>query len=99
MTNFNTPPQETETPEPNTQVEEFSISGDTLMDKVQELIRESNVRRILIKNQDGQVLFEVPLTAGLIGGVVGISLFPPLVAIAAVGGMFARLSLVVERRV
>ncbi|MEO1592210.1 MAG: DUF4342 domain-containing protein [Cyanobacteria bacterium J06632_22] len=103
MTNAsNTPPEtpnSSQVDPPNTQVEEFSISGDTLMDKVQELIRESNVRRILIKNPDGRVLLEVPLTAGLIGGAVGIAFFAPFVAIAAIGGMVARFTLVVERRV
>ena len=103
MTNTsNTPPETPKPPpvnSPGTQVEEFSISGDTLMDKVQELIRESNVRRILIKNQDGRVLLDVPLTAGLVGGVLGITFFAPMVAIAAVGGMVARFTLAVERRV
>lgn len=103
MTNTtNTPPETPNPPKvdpPNTQVEEFSISGDTLMDKVQELIRESNVRRILIKNQDGRVLLEVPLTAGIVGGAIGLAFFAPILAIAAIGGMVARFTLVVERRV
>lgn len=83
----------------DTQVEEFSVSGETLMSKVQELLHESNIRRILIKNQSGQVLLDIPLTAGLIGGIVGVAFFPVLVAVAAIGGMVARLTLVVERRV
>ncbi|MEL6136317.1 MAG: DUF4342 domain-containing protein [Cyanobacteria bacterium J06626_23] len=93
-----TPNSPTDNPPTETQVEEFSISGDTLMDKVQELIRESNVRRVLVKNPDGRVLLEVPLTAGLVGGAVGIAFFAPFVAIAAVAGMVARFTLVVERR-
>lgn len=84
------------TPETNT--EEFSVNSDNLVSKVQELINESNVRRILIKNPEGRVLFEVPLTAGLVGGAVGIAFFAPLVAIASVGMLAARFTLVVERR-
>lgn len=84
---------------PDTQVEEFSISGDNLMSKVQELLHESNIRRILIKNSNGQVVLDIPLTAGLVGGAVGITFFAPLVAVAAIAGMVARFTLVVERRV
>lgn len=84
------------TPETNT--EEFSVNSDNLVNKVQELINESNVRRILIKNPEGRVLFEVPLTAGLVGGAVGIAFFAPLVAIASVAMLAARFTLVVERR-
>jgi Domain of unknown function (DUF4342) len=82
-----------------TQVEEFSINADTLIHKVQELLNESNVRRIMIKNPSGQVLLEIPLTAGLIGGALGVAVFPPLVAIATIAVLAARLTLVVERRI
>lgn len=82
----------------DTTTEEFSVNSDNLMSKVQELINESNVRRILIKNAEGRVLLEVPLTAGLVGGAVGIAFFAPLVAIASVGMLAARFTLVVERR-
>lgn len=89
-----TPPEST----PETNTEEFSVNSDNLVNKVQELINESNVRRILIKNPEGRVLFEVPLTAGLVGGAVGIAFFAPLVAIASVAMLAARFTLVVERR-
>jgi hypothetical protein len=103
MTESNNYPQDSNQPvEPQdtpTQVEEFAVSGETLMSKVQELLNESNVRRILIKNQNGQVLLDIPLTAGLIGGAIGVAFFPVIIAVAAIGGMVARLTLVVERRV
>ncbi|MBX2865178.1 MAG: DUF4342 domain-containing protein [Leptolyngbyaceae cyanobacterium MAG.088] len=91
-----TPPESDSTPEMNT--EEFSVNSDNLVSKVQELINESNVRRILIKNPEGRVLLEVPLTAGLMGGAFGLVIAPPLIAIAAVGIFIARFTIVVERR-
>lgn len=86
--------------EPNAEntTEEFVVNSDNLVSKVQELINESNVRRILIKNAEGRVLLEIPLTAGLVGGAVGLAFFAPLVAIASVGMLVARFTLVVERR-
>ena len=83
-------------PEPVT--EEFSVNSETLVSKVQELLNESNVRRILIKNAEGRTLLEIPLTAGLVGGAVGLAFFAPLVAIASVGMLAARFTLVVEKR-
>ena len=85
-------------PIPDVTTEEFAVNSDNLVSKVQELINESNVRRILIKNPEGRVLLEVPLTAGLVGGAIGITFFAPLVAIASVGMLAARFTLVVERR-
>ena len=78
-------------------VEEFKVSGDTLLEKIQELFHEGNIRRILIKTQSGQTLLEIPLTAGLVGGVIGVALFPILAAVAAIGAMVAQLTLVVEK--
>ncbi len=89
-----TPPESNE----ETTTEEFAVNSDNLVSKVQELINESNVRRILIKNNQGRVLLEIPLTAGLVGGAVGLAFFAPLVAIASVGMLVARFTLVVERR-
>ena len=85
-------------PEPEPVTEEFSVNSDNLINKVQELLNESNIRRIVIKNAEGRALLEVPLTAGLVGGAVGIAFFAPLVAIASVGMLAARFTLVVERR-
>lgn len=81
----------------NVRVEEFKVSGDTLLEKIQELIHEGNIRRILIKTQSGQTLLEIPLTAGIAGGVIGVALFTPIAAIAAIGAIMARLILVVEK--
>jgi len=40
--------------------EEFSISADNLVSKVKELIREGNVTRIIIRDEKGKTLFEIP---------------------------------------
>ncbi|NJN03113.1 MAG: DUF4342 domain-containing protein [Leptolyngbyaceae cyanobacterium SL_1_1] len=78
--------------------EEFIISGDTLVAKVKELIHESNIRRIIIKNEEGRVLIEIPLTVGVVGGVVSAAVFPVIAAVGVIGAMVAHLTLVIERR-
>jgi len=76
---------------PRTQ--EFTINGDEVVHKVKELIREGNVRRIIIKNDDGRTMLEVPLTIGLIGA----ALMPVLAAIGAAAALATRCTIVVER--
>jgi len=50
--------------------EEFKISGDELLAKARELVREGNVRRLIIKNGEGRTLIEIPLTVGVIGAAL-----------------------------
>jgi hypothetical protein len=75
--------------------EEFQFSGDTLIAKVKEIIRAGNVRRVIIKNEEGRVLIDVPLTLG----VVGTLLAPQLAAIGAIAALVLKGSIVIEKEV
>ena len=80
--------------EDTTSREEFKINGEQLIAKLKELIKEGNIRRIIIKDEKGVSLIEVPLTIG----VVGIVLIPVWAAIGAVAAMVTNCTVVVERR-
>lgn len=73
--------------------EEFKISGSELVDKFKELIHQGNIRKITLKNDEGEVLIEIPLTLGL----VGVALMPVLAAVGAIAALVARLTIVVEK--
>jgi len=73
--------------------EEYRVTGDGLLTKVKELVHEGNVRRIIIKKEDGDTLIEVPLTLGVVGAV----LVPELAAIGAIAALVADLTIVVEK--
>ena len=77
----------------NPRTQEFTLNGDEVVAKVKELIREGNIRRITIKNEDGRTMLEVPLTLGLIGA----ALLPVLAAIGAAAALATRCTIVVER--
>lgn len=77
---------------PNT--EEFAFSGDTLLAKIKEIIREGNIRRVVIKNEEGKVLIDIPLTVG----VVGTLLAPQLAAIGAIAALVIRGSILIEKQ-
>jgi hypothetical protein len=74
--------------------EEFTVSGEAVISKVKELIREGNVRRITIKDEQGKTLIEIPLTIGVIGSL----LLPVWAAIGAIAALAAKLTITVERR-
>lgn len=46
---------------------EFKVKGEELLKRVKEIIHEGNVRRIIIKDEKGNVFLEIPLTFGLVG--------------------------------
>ncbi|MEG3985260.1 MULTISPECIES: DUF4342 domain-containing protein [unclassified Microcoleus] len=96
--NFETTPLETPTyTQEKVSVEELKINGDDLVAKVKELIHEGNIRRIIIKNEEGRILVEVPLTVGVVGGVIGAALFPVIAAVGAIGALVAHLTIIIER--
>jgi hypothetical protein len=74
--------------------EEIQVMGSNLVDKVKELIHEGNVQRIIIKNEQGHTLVEIPVTLAAIGVVAA----PVLAAVGAIAGIVTKCTLVVERR-
>jgi len=79
--------------EQHVRTEEFHVSGDTLVAKIKELIQEGNVRRVVLKNEEGKILVEFPLTLG----VVGVVLAPQLAALGAIAALVTRCTVVVEK--
>src|SRR6185437_1726245 len=50
--------------------EEYKIDGQHLLSRVKEIVHEGNVRRIIIKNEQGHSLIEIPLSIGVVGAVL-----------------------------
>ncbi len=73
--------------------EEFNVDGEEILAKVKQIIREGNIRRVIIKDKAGRILVEFPLTIG----VVGAALAPMLVAVGAVAALLSEATIVVEK--
>jgi len=73
--------------------EEIKTTGEKLVATVKELVHEGNIRRITIRNEEGNTLIEIPLTLG----VVGVLLVPVLAAVGAIAALVADCSIVVEK--
>jgi hypothetical protein len=75
------------------QREEFKVDGGELLAKVKQLVKEGNVRRIIIKSKEGKTLIEMPVTIG----VVGVVLAPFFAAVGAIAAIVTECTLVVVR--
>ena len=75
-------------------VETFSVASDELLKKIKDLLHEGNVRRIIVRDEDGHTLLELPVTAGLVGAVLA----PWLAAVGAIAALVTRCDISVERK-
>ena len=74
--------------------EEFSVSADDLVAKVKGLIHEGNVTRIIVKNEEGKTLLEIPATVGVIGAILA----PWMAALGVIAAIATKCKIIVERR-
>jgi hypothetical protein len=74
--------------------EEYKVSGKDLVNRIGELLHEGNVTRIIVKDDAGKTLLEIPVTVG----VIGVVLAPWLAALGVIAALVANCRIVVERR-
>ena len=72
---------------------EFKVKGKELLTKIEEIIKEGNVRRIIIKDADGKPFIEIPLSIGVIGVIAA----PIVATIGALAGVVAKFTVEVIR--
>jgi len=72
--------------------ESFKAEANTVVERLKALIREGNVRRIVVEH-DGKTVAEFPLTAGVLGVVVA----PVLAAVGALVALLKDCTIQVER--
>jgi hypothetical protein len=73
--------------------ESFKVNGEILLDKIKELIREGNIRKISIHDHTGKEIMSFPLTLGVVGTLIA----PVLAAIGALAALIGDCSITVER--
>lgn len=78
----------------NSNQESFKVTGDEILTKVKEIIKEGNARRIIIKNDKDETIIEFPLTIG----AIGIVLAPIYAAIGTLAALATNCTIVVEKK-
>jgi hypothetical protein len=82
-----------------TVMEEIEVEGQQLVERIKELLREGNVRRLRVKDAKGKYLLEVPLTFGVVAGGVFMLAAPTLTALGALAGLLANVRIEIVREV
>ena len=72
--------------------ETIKLKGSQLVESIEKLIEEGNVRRIVIKQED-RTIAEFPLTVGVVGAVFA----PMLAAVGAIAALVTDCKVEVER--
>jgi len=73
--------------------EEVKVLAKDLVEKVRALIHEGNVRRVILKDDNGVTFMEIPLSVATLGAIAA----PVLAAVGAVAAALAKFTVVVER--
>jgi hypothetical protein len=74
--------------------EYFRVSGDEILSKIKEIIKEGNARRIIIKNEKDETIMEFPVTIGAIGVVLA----PVFAAVGTLAALAMKCTLIVEKK-
>jgi len=77
----------------NNSTEEFVVDGEEVLTKIKSLIKEGNIRRIIIKDLDDKTLIEIPLTIGVVVAVLA----PVLAAVGALAAIVTKCKIIVEK--
>ena len=76
--------------------EKFTVSGNDLLEKVKEIVRQGNIRRVrLIHN--GRAIIDIPLTIGAPAAAAAVLAAPVLAAIAAFAALVTECTIEVEK--
>lgn len=82
--------------ENNSRYEEFRVSGDELIGRVRSILRDGNASRLYLKNDDGETLLEIPLTAGVVAVTAGVVFLPAVAAVGAIAAVVTHVTIGVE---
>lgn len=77
--------------------EEIEIAGSDLVERVKELVADGKVRRLRIKEADGDMVLEMPLNIGVLaGGAVALAA-PWLAVLGVLAALVARVRVEILR--
>jgi hypothetical protein len=77
--------------------EKVTLSGNQLVEYVKNLIAAGNVRRLIIRKPNNEILLEVPLTAGVAVGGVLTAMAPVLAALGAMAALLTQVKVEIVR--
>lgn len=74
--------------------ERYRVAGERVVEKLKELLHEGNVQHVVIKNDEGRTLLEIPVTIGVAGALLA----PVWAAVGAMAAVVANCTIEIERQ-
>ncbi|MBD3763754.1 MAG: DUF4342 domain-containing protein [Rhodobacterales bacterium] len=84
-------------PKPRTILEEIEVAGSQVIDKVNALVKEGNVRKLRLTTDDGDLSLEMPLNVGALAGGALVLTAPWLAVLGVIAGLVTKVKIEVER--
>jgi len=76
--------------------ERFTVSGSNLVEKVKELVRQGNIRRVRLIHEE-KTLIDIPLSVGAPAAAVVVLAAPLLAALAAIAALVKECTIEIEK--
>ena len=76
--------------------ERFTVSGSNLVEKVKELVRQGNIRRVRLIHEE-KTLIDIPLSIGAPAAAVVVLAAPLLAALAAIAALVKECTIEIEK--
>lgn len=76
--------------------ERFIVSGSNLVEKVKELVRQGNIRRVRLIHEE-KTLIDIPLSVGAPAAAVVVLAAPLLAALAAIAALVKECTIEIEK--
>ena len=73
---------------------EFTVRSEDLVGKIKELLHEGDITRIIVKDEKGKTLLEIPAWAGIVGTILA----PWLAALGAIAALATRCTITVIKQ-
>ena len=73
---------------------EFTVRSEDLVAKIKELLHEGDITRIIVKDEKGKTLLEIPAWAGIVGTILA----PWLAALGAIAALATKCTITVIRQ-
>jgi len=86
-----------ETGEERTFSEQLEVAGEELVERVKQLVKQGNIRKLIIKSGDDRILLQIPLTLGVVVGGGLLFFYPMLAMLTVIGGLVAHVRIEVIR--
>jgi len=77
-----------------TATEEFTVRSEDIVGKVKEILHEGNVTKIIVKDEKGKLLLEIPAWAGIVGTLLA----PWLAALGAIAAIATKCTITVVKQ-